>query len=285
MNRLEVSAHCKIREGKLEGLKGVAEEFIRQTKEKDTRTLRFDWFLSRDQTECELREEYPDAQGFVEHKTNTAQITQALFAEFATDHHVAVFGHPPPMLVEKVEQTPMGRTVTWFRFLQGLEAEPASYWSGGASSGVKPGLELGAHMTVRPHQAEGFRKQAAELLRLTREKDTRTLRYDWFISRDGTECEVREAYVDGQGLIEHNANVSRARDVFFEQFADNHFMTAYGERTKQLLDLLKATRMEEHCKWFFLLGGLGQPPTTNEPRAFPRPRMAITAGPERGSVR
>jgi quinol monooxygenase YgiN len=170
------------------------------------------------------------------------------------------------MLVEKVEQTPMGRTVTWFRFFQGLEAEPASYWSRSASSRVKPGLELGAHMTVRPHQADGFRKQAAELLRLTREKDTRTLRYDWFISRDGTECEVREAYVDGQGLIEHNANVSRARDALFEQFADNHFMTAYGEATQQLLDLFKATHMEAHAKWFFLLGGLGQPTTTNEPR-------------------
>jgi quinol monooxygenase YgiN len=264
MDRLEVSAHCKVREGRLEGLKGVAAEFITQTKEKDTRTLRFDWFLSRDQTECELREEYLDAQGFVEHKTNTAQITQTLFGEYASDHRVAVFGDPPPTLVERVEQTPMGRTVTWFRFFQGLQAEPASYWSRSLSSGVKPGLELGAHMTVRPHQADGFRKQAAELLRLTREKDTRTLRYDWFISRDGTECEVREAYVDGQGLIEHNANVSRARDALFEQFADNHFMTAYGEATPQLLDLLKATHMEEHVKWFFLLGGLGTPFTNEE---------------------
>src|SRR6266540_639763 len=111
MNRLELSARCKVREGKLEGFKGVAAEFIRQTREKDTRTLRFDWFLSRDQTESELREEYLDAQGFIEHKTNTAEVTQMLFAEFATDHRVAVFGDPPPTLVEKVEQTPMGQTV------------------------------------------------------------------------------------------------------------------------------------------------------------------------------
>ena len=68
-----------------------------------------------------------------------------------------------------------------------------------------------------------------------------------------------EAYVDGRGLIEHNANVSRARDALFEHFADNHFMTAYGELTPQLLDLLKTTHMEEHFKWFFLLGSLGSP--------------------------
>jgi len=266
MNRLELSARCKVREGKLEGFKGVAAEFITQTKEKDTRTLRFDWFLSSDQTESELREEYLDAQGFIEHKTNTAEVTQLLFADFASDHRVAVFGDPPPMLVEKVEQTPMGQTVKWFQFFQGLEAEPASYWSRTVNSGVKPGLELGAHMTVRPHQVDGFRKQAAELLRLTRERDTRTLRYDWFISRDGTQCEVREAYVDGQGLIEHNANISQARDTLFEQFADNHFMTAYGEGTPQLLDLVKATHMEEHFKWFFWLGGLDDPTTTSAPR-------------------
>jgi quinol monooxygenase YgiN len=133
-------------------------------------------------------------------------------------------------------------------------------------------------MTVRPHQADGFRAQAAELLRLTREKDTRTLRYDWFISRDGTECEVREAYVDGQGLIEHNANISQARDALFERFADNHFMTAYGDATQQLLDLLKATHMEEHFKWFFLLGGLGHPTTANEPRELQPTTLGSSGG-------
>lgn len=259
MNRLEVSARARVRDGQLEGFKAVAAEFVEQTRQKDTRTLRFDWFLSRDQTESELREEYLDAEGFIEHKMNSVEITQRLFAGFATDHRVSVFGDPPPMLVEKVEQTPMGKTVTWLRFFQGLRAEPASYWSRTTRPDVKPGLELGAHMTVRPDQAEGFRKQAAELLRLTREKDTRTLRYDWFISRDGTECEVREAYVDVQGLIEHNANVSEARGVLFQQFADNHFMTGYGEATPQLLDLIRATHMEEHFKLFFLLAGLDAP--------------------------
>ena len=54
-------------------------------------------------------------------------------------------------------------------------------------------LEVSAHLTVRPGCLEGFKQQAAECIRITREKDTRTLRYEWFLSRDGTECEVREA--------------------------------------------------------------------------------------------
>lgn len=60
-------------------------------------------------------------------------------------------------------------------------------------------LEVFAHLTVRPGQLEGFKKQAAECIRITKEKDTRTLRYDWFISSDGTECEVHEAYTGPEG--------------------------------------------------------------------------------------
>ena len=44
-------------------------------------------------------------------------------------------------------------------------------------------LEVTAHLRVRPGQLEGFKKQAAECIRITKEKDTHTLRYDWFLSR------------------------------------------------------------------------------------------------------
>ncbi len=262
MNRLELSARCTVQEGKLAAFKDVAAEFIRQTKQKDTRTLRFDWFLSADEVESEIREEYLDAQGFIEHKTHTAEITQRLFPELAKDHRVSFFGEPPAMLVQRVEQTPMGRTVKWFRFLQGLAAEPTSY----TGSDVKPGLEMSAHMTIRPDRLDGFKQQAAEMLRLTREKDTRTLRYDWFVSVDGDECEVRESYLDDQGLVEHNANVAQARDALFEQFADHHFMTAYGTPTQMLLELVEATHMKDNFKWFLPLGGLSDGVPAAQPR-------------------
>ena len=53
-----------------------------------------------------------------------------------------------------------------------------------------PTFEVSAHMTIRPGQLEGFKRQAAECIRITQEKDTHTLRYDWFISSDGRECEA-----------------------------------------------------------------------------------------------
>ncbi len=118
-------------------------------------------------------------------------------------------------------------------------------------------LEVSAHMTVRPGQLEAFKKQAAELIRITSEKDTHTLRYDWFLSSDGTECEVREAYTGPEGLIEHNRNIVEARTRLFENYADNHFMTVYGEPSPLLVDLVKAHHMEQQFKWFSFVKGLG----------------------------
>jgi quinol monooxygenase YgiN len=119
-------------------------------------------------------------------------------------------------------------------------------------------LELSAHMKVRPGCLEGFKKQAAECIRITKEKDTRTLRYDWFLSTDGTQCEVREAYTSPDGLIEHNRNILEARTTLFRNYADNHFMTVYGEPSQPLLDLLKA-HAAGHT-WFVFLQGLESAP-------------------------
>ena len=98
-------------------------------------------------------------------------------------------------------------------------------------------LEVHAHLKIRPGQLEGFKAQAAEIMRLTREKDTQTLRYDWFINEDGTECEVHEAYLSGQGLIEHNTHVMDARAILFERYAYDHCMTAFGEVSQELREL------------------------------------------------
>jgi quinol monooxygenase YgiN len=117
-------------------------------------------------------------------------------------------------------------------------------------------LELSAHMTIRPGQLEGFKKQAAEIIRLTKERDTQTLRYDWFLTDDGTECEVRELYASAQGLVDHRAHVGAAIDKLFEKYADNHFMTIYGEPIPQLVELAKAHRMEHHIRWFSFVEGL-----------------------------
>ena len=100
-------------------------------------------------------------------------------------------------------------------------------------------LEVIARLKIRPGQLEEFKAQAAELMRLTREKDTQTLRYDWFIDEDAMECEVHEAYVTEEGMFEHNMHVLEARTALFQEFAFDHQMSAYGEISQQLKDLGK----------------------------------------------
>ena len=126
-----------------------------------------------------------------------------------------------------------------------------------------PYLEMSAHMTVRSGCLEGFKTQAAELIRITKEKDTNTLRYDWFISTDGTVCEVREAYTGPEGLIEHNRNILEARTKLFADYADDHYMTIYGEVSQPLVDLLHAHAAGH--KWFVFLEGLHPEPQTPKP--------------------
>jgi len=130
-------------------------------------------------------------------------------------------------------------------------------------------LELSAHMTVRPGCVEGFKRQASECIRITREKDTRTLRYDWFLSLDGSECEVREAYTGPDGLIEHNHNILEARTKLFQEYADGHFMTFYGDVSEPLVNLLKAHAVG--YKWFSFLQGL-EPSAVIPPQLLVAPR-------------
>ena len=115
-------------------------------------------------------------------------------------------------------------------------------------------FEARAHLKVRDGQLEGFKRQAAEMMRVTREKDTGTLAYDWFLSSDGTECEVREAYVDADALVEHALNVREARGAMFAEFAYDHQMTFYGDPSPRLIGLVDKVGVE--ATWFTLLQAL-----------------------------
>lgn len=122
MSQFEVRARLKVRDGKLEGFKLQAAEMIRLTRERDTGTLAYDWFVSKDGTECEVREAYVGPDALVEHAMNVREAREALFAEFAYDHRMVMYGDPSPRLVELLNRA--GVNVTWFTLLQALE--PAS---------------------------------------------------------------------------------------------------------------------------------------------------------------
>jgi quinol monooxygenase YgiN len=119
-------------------------------------------------------------------------------------------------------------------------------------------LDVTAHGTIREGKLEGFKLQAAELIRQTKEKDTKTLRYDWFISTDGTEFEVLEAYVNSEGLVEHSMHIGKSRNVLFREIAEDHRMKVHGDPSEQLVEHASALPPEHlwGIKWYSFHQGL-----------------------------
>ncbi len=117
-------------------------------------------------------------------------------------------------------------------------------------------FEVRARLKIREGEVEGFKRQAAEIMRMTREKDTKTVRYDWFIDEDGVQCEVRESYIDADGLLEHNEHVREARDQLFRDFAYDHDMTIYGEPSPALAALMEGMAGHVQFRRYSLLQGL-----------------------------
>jgi len=126
-------------------------------------------------------------------------------------------------------------------------------------------FEVTARVKIRDGELEGFKRQAAEMMRLTREKDTKTLRYDWFLSDDGSACEVREGYVDADGLLEHAHNVAEAREKLFQEYAYDHDMTLYGEPSPALAALIGKLAGVVQFNRYSLLQGLEADIQAREP--------------------
>lgn len=119
----EVTARLKVREGELDGFKQQAAEMMRQTREKDTKTLRYDWFLSDDGNTCEVREGYIDADALLEHAQNVQEARAELFRDSASDHHMSIYGEPSPALAELMERLAGVVPFTRFSLLQGLDVD------------------------------------------------------------------------------------------------------------------------------------------------------------------
>jgi quinol monooxygenase YgiN len=119
----EVTARVKIREGELEGFKHQAAEIMRQVREKDTKTLRYDWFISEDGTQCEVHEAYVDADAVLEHSQHIFEARAKLFRDFAYDHDMALYGEPSPALAAAFEALGGAVKYTQFSFFQGLAVD------------------------------------------------------------------------------------------------------------------------------------------------------------------
>jgi quinol monooxygenase YgiN len=101
-------------------------------------------------------------------------------------------------------------------------------------------FEATAKLKIREGKVEGFKQQAAEVMRQMREQDEKPLRYDWFLRDDGTECEVREAYDSADALLAHQRAIAEAKTKLFREFVEAHTMTFYDEPSPALAQALNA---------------------------------------------
>ena len=240
----EVTARLKVRNGELDGFKRQAGEVMRLARELDTKTLRYDWFLTDDGTACEVREVYVDADGLYEHNSHVKEARDSLFRDYAHGHDMTIYAEPSPALAALIEQMSDHVSFNRFALLQGLNHDDR----GGTTT-----FEATARLTIRAGKLDGFKEQAAELIRQMREQDDQPLRYDWFLSDDGTVCEVREAYVDADALLRHQQAVAEAKLTLFREFVDGHAMSFYGEPSPALARAL-ATMGTTYTTYSFLQG-------------------------------
>jgi quinol monooxygenase YgiN len=118
MSKIQVSANIKIPKGMLEEFKQHAAECIKQVKKKDSETLQYDWFLSSDKTECEIREIYKSSEAVIKHQSNIREPLRALFEKFGLPNSLVIYGDPSPELLEYAKAS--GIDIKIFTYLQGL---------------------------------------------------------------------------------------------------------------------------------------------------------------------
>jgi quinol monooxygenase YgiN len=105
-------------------------------------------------------------------------------------------------------------------------------------------FEATARLRIRDGELEGFKQQVAEIVRLTNERDPKPLRYDWYLSDDGTACEVHEAYVHADALLAQQRSVGDAKARLFHDSVAGHTMTFYGEPSPALAQVLETIGVE-----------------------------------------
>ncbi len=112
LKELQVTARCKIHDGKLDAFRTVAEQCLRSVRQRDEGTMQYDWFFNEDHTECVVRERYRDSDALLEHIANLGETMGALLE--TCDLSVEVFGDPSAELVEATTSIPT-RVYSYFQ--------------------------------------------------------------------------------------------------------------------------------------------------------------------------
>lgn len=72
-----------------------------------------------------------------------------------------------------------------------------------------------ARFRIHPGKLEEFKRLSANCVALAREKDPGTIRYDIFLSDDGTQAVVYEEYASSEACVRHFENMGENAAAIF----------------------------------------------------------------------
>ena len=114
MKNLQITARYQIHDGHLAEFKKLANECLAIVKAKDQDTLQFDWYFDESQSECVLRETYPDSNALLSHLGNVGELFGKLIS--LGDFSAEVYGHPSDELIKATS----GLKIKVYNYYQGL---------------------------------------------------------------------------------------------------------------------------------------------------------------------
>ena len=88
------------------------------------------------------------------------------------------------------------------------------------------------------------KEAAAVQIKQVKEKDTGTLRTHWFLSSDGTECEIREADEDSGAVLKHQYNLRDLIMTIFGKFGTPYEVTIYGNPSTEVSENARAGELD-----------------------------------------
>jgi hypothetical protein len=80
------------------------------------------------------------------------------------------------------------------------------------------------------------------------------LQWDWFLSSDMTECEIRETYESSEAALTHQSNLQESIKTIFEKFGAPYSVTIYGNPSSEVLQNARAGGLD--AKVFSFLVGI-----------------------------
>ena len=108
-------------------------------------------------------------------------------------------------------------------------------------------IQITARFKIHPGKEEAFKELAKACMSCVKEKDKGTLQYDWYFSKDGSECRVRETYTNSDAVLAHVTNLG----PLFGQILELSEFTPeiYGDASDVLVGAVEAFKPEVYAHY------------------------------------